>query len=100
MTYHITPRDDDSRDMDWLRYDSITPFILQAILRGDKFDSHFGDVIYVSNQEFGILMRKRDYSSIHLDSSRRVKYVKAYNATVSRIHRLHPDNATLGLETA
>ena len=88
MAYYITPREDDSRHYDIMLYDKMTPFIFKAILRGDSY----GDTIYVDNKEFGTLMRKRDFSNIHLDSSRRVKYVKKYNATVSKDHRLHPDN--------
>lgn len=77
MAYHITPREDDSRHYDIITYDEITPFILQAILRGDSY----GDTIYVDRKEFGAIMRKRDYANIHLNSRRSVKYVKSYNAT-------------------
>jgi hypothetical protein len=77
MSYYITPREDDSRNYDIIVYKEITPFILQAILRGDSYDKS----IYVDRREFGTLMRKRDWHKIHLTSRRSAKYVKKYNAS-------------------
>jgi hypothetical protein len=87
MSYYITPREDDSRHYDVIEYSESIPFITLAILRGDSY----GDTIYVDRKEFGLLMRKRDYANIHLQSRRSQKYVKKYRATVDKDHPLYED---------
>jgi len=87
MPYYITPREDHSRHYDVIQYAEPTPFITMAILRGDSYEN----TIYVDRKEFGILMRKRDYANIHLQSRRSQKYVKKYQATVDKCHPLYED---------
>jgi hypothetical protein len=87
MAYYITPREDHSRHYDVIEYTDSNPFILFAILRGDSYEN----TIYVDRKEFGILMRKRNYANIHLQSRRSLKYVKKYRATVDKDHPLYED---------
>ena len=84
--WYVTTHEDDSRHYDVLEYDGDNDVILMAILKGNYYEK----TVYVSNKEFGRLLRKRDYKSVTLNSKKRTHLVLKYNANVDLSHPLYP----------